>query len=406
MYISRHIENSILEASKSYPVIMVCGQRQVGKSTMLYHIREKSRAYVTLDDANARRLAKEDAGLFFESFGFPILIDEIQRVPELLLEIKKIVDLRALNGERTAGLFWLTGSQKFKMMKNVSDSLAGRIAIFDMSGLTGAEISGVRYDEFDPDISMLKEKAYEKPDVHQVFEKIFTGSMPKIITGEAERDRYYMDYVNTYLERDIKELSQVGKLDAFYDFLVCMAARTAQELVYEDIARTVGVSSPTIKEWVSILERSGVIFILRPYHTNINKRLVKTPKIYFLDTGIVAYLCRWPDAMTLENGAMNGAFFETFVVSEIVKNRYNGGKAPDLFYYRDVDKLEVDLLILRGRDVYPVEIKKNKMPDRPDKNFRVLDKLGLNIKTGLCICLSDELVPYSRACWLCPVTLI
>ncbi len=292
------------------------------------------------------------------------------------------------------------------MMKNVSDSLAGRIAVFDMSGLTGAEISGERYDEFDPDISMLRKKAYEKPDVHQVFEKIFTGSMPKIITGEAERDRYYMDYVNTYLERDIKELSQVGKLDAFYDFLVCMAARTAQELVYEDIARMVGVSSPTIKEWVSILERSGVIFILRPYHTSINKRLVKTPKVYFLDTGIAAYLCRWPDARTLENGAMNGAFFETFVVSEIVKNRYNGGKAPDLFYYRDVDKAEVDLLILRGKDAYPVEIKKNKVPDRPDKNFRVLDKLGLNVKTGLCVCLSDELVPYSRDCWLCPVTLI
>ena len=406
MYINRHIEKSILEASGSYPVIMVCGQRQVGKSTMLYHIREDNRAYVTLDDANARRLAREDAALFFEAYGFPVLIDEIQRVPELLLEIKRIVDQRTLEGEKTAGLFWLTGSQKFKMMKDVSDSLAGRIAVFDMSGLTGAEISGVQYDEFDPDFASLKKKTYERPDIHQVFERIFTGSMPKIITGEAERERYYMDYVNTYLERDIKDLSQVGKLDAFYDFLVCMAARTAQELVYEDIARTVVVSSPTIKEWVSILERSGVIFILHPYHNNINKRLVKTPKIYFMDTGIAAYLCRWPDAKTLESGAMNGAFFETFVVSEIVKNRYNGGKAPDLFYYRDVDKMEVDLLFLKGRDAYPVEIKKNKLPEKPDKNFKALDKLDINIRTGLCICLSDEFVPYSRDCWLCPVTMI
>lgn len=406
MYINRHIEKSILEASGSYPVIMVCGQRQVGKSTMLYHIREDNRAYVTLDDANARRLAREDAALFFETYGFPVLIDEIQRVPELLLEIKRIVDQRTLEGEKTAGLFWLTGSQKFKMMKDVSDSLAGRIAVFDMSGLTGAEISGVQYDEFDLDFASLKKKTYERPDIHQVFERIFTGSMPKIITGEAERERYYMDYVNTYLERDIKDLSRVGKLDAFYDFLVCMAARTAQELVYEDIARTVGVSSPTIKEWVSILERSGVIFILHPYHNNINKRLVKTPKIYFMDTGIAAYLCRWPDAKTLESGAMNGAFFETFVVSEIVKNRYNGGKAPDLFYYRDVDKMEVDLLFLKGRDAYPVEIKKNKLPEKPDKNFKALDKLDLNIRTGLCICLSDEFVPFSRDCWLCPVTMI
>lgn len=406
MYIKRHIEKTIIEASKSYPVIMVCGQRQVGKSTMLFHIKEKNRTYITLDDTNARRLAKSDAELFFETYGFPILIDEIQRAPEILLEIKKIVDLKTLNGEDVSGMIWITGSQKFHMMKNVSESLAGRIAVFDMAGISSSETRGEKYKAFDPSITGLKRRSFEKADIHIVFNRIFEGSMPKIVSKDAERERYYMDYVNTYLERDIKDLSQVGKLDAFYDFLVCIAARTAQELIYEDIARTVGVSSPTIKEWVSILERSGVIYILHSYFSNINKRLVKTPKIYFMDTGLAAYLCRWSDPETLENGAMRGAFFETYVVSEIVKNRYNAGKRPDLYYYRDVDKKEIDLLIVEDRKIYPVEIKVNKQPEKPDKNFKAIEKLDLEVQTGLCICLTDEFLPYSRNCWLCPVTVI
>ena len=212
-----------------------------------------------------------------------------------------------------------------------------------------------------------------------------------------------MDYVNTYLQKDIRELSQVGKLGEFYDFLVCMAARTAQELRYNDLASVVGVSAPTIKEWVSILEGSGVIFILRPWASNITKRLVKTPRVYFMDTGLAAYLCRWPDAATLENGAMDGAFLETYVVTEIIKSYYNAGKNPDLYYYRDVDKKEIDLLIARGTDFYPIEIKKSKNPSDPDKNFAVLDRLNLNVQPGLVFCMSDELVPYNRRTWLCPV---
>lgn len=406
MYLTRHIEQTIQDAAKHYPVLMVCGQRQVGKSTMLYHIRGEERAYVTLDDANARRLAEQDAELFFETYGLPILIDEFQRVPSLLLTIKRIVDQRSLDGQESEGLFWLTGSQKFQMMKDVSESLAGRVAVFDMAGLSRSEIAGEAYRAFVPSLSVLKKIPFQKPDVHTVYEAIFWGSMPKVITSDTDRERYYMDYVNTYLERDIKDLSQVGKLDAFYDFLVSMAARTGQELVYEDVARTVGVSAPTVKEWVSILERSGVIFLLRPYHNNIHKRLVKTPKVYFLDTGLAAYLCRWTDASTLENGAMNGAFFETYVVSELVKNCYNAGKRTDYYYYRDVDKREIDLLLVIGDQVWPIEIKRNKLPEKPDRYFGLLEKLGLTVQTGLCICLSDALVPYSRECILCPVTLL
>ena len=387
---------------------MVCGQRQVGKSTMLYHIKEAERKYVTLDDANARRLAETDAALFFETYGFPLLIDEFQRVPSLLLEMKHIVDEKALKGEDNSGLFWLTGSQKFKMMQGISESLAGRIAVFDMSALSAAEIEKREPALFKPEISALKErllKAKQK-NVHELYERIFRGGMPKLLATDMDRDRFYMDYVNTYLERDIKDLAQVGKLTAFYDFLVFMAARTAQELRYEEIARAVGISAPTAKEWVAILERSGVLFILRPYYSNISKRLVRTPKVYFMDTGLAAYLCRWPNASTLENGAMDGAFLETYVVTEILKSYYNAGKQLDLYYYRDVDKKEIDLLIIDGERIYPIEVKKGKNPSHADKNFSVLDKLELSVQPGLIMCLSDELIPYNRTAWYCPVSIL
>ena len=322
-----------MEASRYYPVVMVCGQRQVGKSTMLNHIKESGRRYVTLDDGNARRIAANDPALFFETFGFPLLIDELQRVPSILLEMKKIVDRVALDGEDNNGMFWLTGSQKFPMMQGVSESLAGRAAIFDMAGLSAAELEGRPASLFHPDLDSIRErlKISRSKNIHQVYEDIFRGGMPKMHATDLDRDRFYMDYINTYIERDVKDLAQVGKLNAFYDFLVFMAARTGQELKYGEIANAIGVSAPTAKAWVSILERSGVIFILKPYFSNITKRLVKTPKAYFMDTGLAAYLCRWPSAATLEGGAMDGAFLETYVVSEIVKSYYNAGKPVDLF---------------------------------------------------------------------------
>ena len=405
MYIRRHLEQQILSATRYYPVVMVCGQRQVGKSTMLNHIREPERRYVTLDDGNARRLAETDPALFFETYGYPLLIDEFQRVPSMLLEMKKIVDEKALKGEDNSGMFWLTGSQKFRMMQNVSESLAGRIAVFDMAGLSAAEIENRPAALFRPDLDSIRERlrCSVPKDVHQVYEEIFRGGMPRLRTTDLDRDRYYMDYVNTYIERDIKDLAQVGKLNAFYDFLVYMAARTGQELIYNDIASAIGISAPTAKEWVSILERSGVIYILRPYFSNMTKRLIKTPKVYFMDTGLAAYLCRWPNAVTLENGAMDGAFFETYVVTEIVKSCFNAGKPADLYYYRDVDRKEIDLLIIEGGKAYPIEIKKGKEPSKPDRNFDVLDRLGMDIQPGIILCMSDELIPYSRRAWYCPV---
>ena len=383
MYIQRHLEQQITEASRYYPVVMVCGQRQVGKSTMLNHIKEPERRYVTLDDGNARRLAATDPALFFETYGYPLLIDEFQREPSILLEMKRIVDEKALAGEDASGLFWLTGSQKFKMMQGVSESLAGRVAVFDMSSLSAAEIEGRPSGIFNPDLDSVRERLKHavSKDVHQVYEDIFRGGMPKLRVTDLD----------------------LGKLNEFYDFLVFMAARTGQQLKYEEIAGAVGVSSNTAKAWVAILERSGMIYILRPYHSNLTKRLVKTPKVYFMDTGLAAYLCRWPDARTLESGAMDGAFFETYVVTEIVKSCYNAGKPTDLFYYRDVDRKEINLLMVKGDKMYPIEIKKGKAPNAPDKNFNALNKFNMDIEPGLVICMSDELIPYNRRCWYCPI---
>ena len=407
MYIKRNIENSIIQASKVYPVIMVCGQRQVGKSTMLNHIKEKNRRYVSLDDRMAKRLAETDPALFFETYGYPILIDEFQKAPSILETIKDIVDKMGYEGKDTNGLFWLTGSQKFEMMKGVSESLAGRVAIFEMSSLSLQEIEGRNNGVFNPSLSSLKNIKYQYKNINDIYKIIFKGGMPKINASDINREKYYSDYINTYLERDIQELSQVGKLNAFYDFLVFIAARTGQEIKYDEISKQIGVSAPTVKSWITILEKSGVIFILRPYYSNVTNRLVKTPKLYFMETGLAAYLCRWPNAETLQNGNMDGAFLETFVVSEIVKSYFNAGKPiNNLYYYRDIDQKEIDLLILTSEAIYPIEVKKSKDPNKPDKNFNVLNKFALEVKPGLIICMNESIFPVNKQCYLVPISLI
>lgn len=405
MYINRAIEKTIINLSKEYPVIMLCGQRQVGKSTVLNHIKT-NRAYITFDDINARRLAKSDPALFFETYGYPILIDEFQKEPTILEEIKRIVDAKSLKGEKTNGLFWLTGSQKFKMMKNVSESLAGRVTVLDMSSLSMSEINKNIKSTFNPDINYLKKVTYQRKDVHQIFKAIFNGGMPKVIANKIDKNRYYMDYVNTYLERDIKDLSQVGKLNEFYQLLVYVAAHTSQQINYDSISREIGVSAPTVKEWITILERSGIIYLLHPYYRKPTNRLIKTPKVYFMDTGLAAYLTRWSDATTLENGAANGAFFETFVISEIIKSYYNSGKELNLYYYRDIDKKEIDLLIIENNTIYPIEIKKSKNPNIDSKCLDVLKKFKMNIAPMIVLCMVDDITPINRDAYLCPITKI
>ncbi|MGM9946919.1 ATP-binding protein [Floccifex sp.] len=406
MYIHRDLEKKIIEASKQYPAVMVCGQRQVGKSTMLHHIKEKERKYVTFDDFMARNLALNDPALFIETYGYPLLIDEFQRVPSILLEIKKIIDEKKLNGQQVNGMFWLTGSQKFKMMKGISESLAGRVAIFDMAALSQNEINENSNSIFDANLNHLKKRTGKQKTVHEIFHDIFTGGMPSIVTGEMDREDYYRNYVNTYIERDVRDLSQVGKIDEFYQFLVYMAANTSHELRYDSISKEIGVSAPTIKNWVSILETSGIIYILRPYFIKVTNRLVKTPKFYFMDTGLASYLAKWPNEEVLENGAVSGAFFETYVITEIVKSYYNAGKEMNLYYYRDIDQKEIDLLIVDAQSIYPIEIKKAKNPSNPDKNISALNKFGLKVEPMIVLCMADDLYPLNKNCWLYPVSKI
>lgn len=413
MYIKRTIENTIMKMSKEFPVIVVSGARQVGKSTMLQMIKEEGMSYVTLDDLDARNLALSDPKYFLEQYSYPLLIDEIQYAPELLPYIKMIVDDERFknlkDNKESKSLFWLTGSQQFKLMKDVSESLAGRVGVLNLYSLSNSEINNCQDLVFTPKIEALKKKLdFPIYNSKEIFKRIYDGGMPSVVTGSIDRNSYFSSYINTYLERDIKQLSNVGKTIEFYNFMQYIAVRTAQELNYSTIAKEIGVDSKTIKNWISILESSGIIYLLQPFSTNVSNRIIKSPKLYFMDTGLCSYLAKYPNPETLEVGALSGAIFESFVVSEIIKNFTNHGLDPkmSLYYYRDKDQKEIDLIYIEGDILYPIEIKKAISPNNPDKNFNVLNKYSKNIATGLVICMTPKLQPINRNCWLCPVSIL
>ncbi|MDD6302566.1 MAG: ATP-binding protein [Bacillales bacterium] len=413
MYIKRVIEKTIKKMVNEFPVIVISGARQVGKSTMLKMIKEDNMNYVTLDDLDARNLALSDPKYFLEQYSYPLLIDEIQYAPNLLPYIKMIVDdekFKALkNNTEVKSLFWLTGSQQFKVMKDVSESLAGRVGVLNLYSLSNSEIKGYGGLLFTPKLDELKKKEnIVHCDSKEIFERIFNGGMPSIATGAIERSNYFSSYINTYIERDVKQLLNVGKTIEFYNFMQYIAVRTAQELNYSTIAKEIGVDPKTINNWISILESSGIIYLLQPFSSNLSNRIIKAPKLYFMDTGLCSYLAKYPNPETLEIGALSGAIFETFVVSEIIKNITSHGLDPkmNLYYYRDKDQKEVDLLYIEGDTIYPIEIKKGISPNNPDKNFAVLNKYSNDIATGIVICMTQKLQPINRNCWLCPVSLL
>ena len=413
MYIKRVMEKTIKKMVNEFPVIVISGARQVGKSTMLQMIKEDNMNYVTLDDLDARNLALSDPKYFLEQYSHPLLIDEIQYAPNLLPYIKMIVDdekFKALkNNTEVKSLFWLTGSQQFKVMKDVSESLAGRVGVLNLYSLSNSEIKGYERLLFTPKLDELKKNEnIVHCDSKEIFERIFNGGMPSIATGAIERSNYFSSYINTYIERDVKQLLNVGKTIEFYNFMQYIAVRTAQELNYSTIAKEIGVDSKTIKNWISILESSGIIYLLQPFSSNLSNRIIKAPKLYFMDTGLCSYLAKYPNPETLEIGALSGAIFETFVVSEIIKNITSHGIDPkmNLYYYRDKDQKEVDLLYIEGDTIYPIEIKKGISPNNPDKNFAVLSKYSNDIATGIVICMTQKLQPINKNCWLCPVSLL
>lgn len=413
MYIKRDIENTIKKISSEFPVIVLTGARQVGKSTMLQMIKDNNMNYVTLDDLDARKLAINDPKYFLEQYSYPLLIDEIQYAPNLLHYIKMIVDEERLNNLKNNSnnkvLFWLTGSQQFKVMKDISESLAGRVGVLNLYSMSLNEVFNNNSSIFIPKIEELKKKKIAfKLDTKQIFKAIFNGGMPSIITKEIERNNYFSAYINTYIERDIRQLLNVGKSLEFYNFMQYIAVRTAQEINYATIAKEIGVDSKTIKNWISILESSGIVYLLQPYYSNLSNRIIKSPKLYFMDTGLCSYLAKYPNAETLEIGALGGAIFETFVVSEIIKNLTSNGIDPKmcLYYYRDKDQKEIDLLYIEGDTIYPIEIKKGVSPSNPDKHFDVLKKYSNNISTGIVLCMSNKLQPISKNCWLVPIEYI
>lgn len=353
-YIKRHIAGPLAKMLRQFKVVLVTGPRQVGKSTLLKN-ELKDFEYVSLDDMAELELARNDPALFFRNHGLPLVIDEVQYAPELFRQIKLIVDRSDNRGQ-----LCLTGSQTYSLMQNVSESLAGRIGILELQGLSLREKHGIQfYEPFVSDDGYVTRRAASCIPYGDIWQDIHRGNMPEMSREDADWDFFYRSYTKSYLERDVRNLMNVKDEGQFYKFMVALAARTGCLFNAADIANSVGVTLKTVQGWTSVLEASGIIFFLRSYENNILKRVVKTPKVYFNDTGLVCHLVGWDSPKLAQNGAMSGELFENFVVSEVAKSYLNSGKdLRNLFFYRDSNQKEIDLLVLSGGQLYPVEIKK------------------------------------------------
>lgn len=384
MYFQRAIESAWRTASAAFPVLLLAGPRQTGKTTVLKHLAEPSRTFVTLDDPSVRLLANEDPALFFQRFPPPVLVDEIQYAPGLLSFVKMRVDV-----DRSPGAFWLTGSQQFHLMKGISETLAGRVAVVQLLGFSAREAAGLSaalpfLPEPSPSASALETSS------QTLFRRIWRGTLPDLVsTPDLDWNLYWSSYVQTYLQRDVRELANVGSQASFFRFLRTAAARSGQLLNVRDLARDVDVSPNTAKAWLSILEASGLVFLLPPWSSNITQRLIKTPKLYFLETGLCSWLAGWTTPEALEAGNQAGAMFETWVLSEVLKSWYNALRKPNLFFYRDRDGREIDFVFEQDGSLYPVEVKASATP-RPDwtSSFSALDRFPQERRHGAVVCLA------------------
>ena len=407
-YINRHMENRILELSKSYSAILLTGPRQAGKTTMLQKLAEKEnigREYVTLDDLTERDMAKNDPALFLQLHKPPVLIDEVQYAPELFTYIKIHIDK-----SHNPGDFWLTGSQVFRLMRGVQESLAGRVALLHMSPMSQREIIGASCVPFTTDMErFLAERNQIHPvSTPEMFERLWRGSMPGLVSGQyADRNIFYSSYLSTYVERDVRELS--GNIDAlkFNRFVTSVAARCSQLLNFKALADDADINIQTAKAWINILETLGIIFLLHPYSNNVLKRTIKTPKVYFYDTGLVCYLTRWSSPEVAESGAMSGALLENFAVSEIMKSYQNAGLEPYLYFYRDRDAKEIDVILEGDGKLCPLEIKKTATPDkRHTRVFGVIDKAPLRLGTGAVLCMAEQFSAFDSNNLIVPIWMI
>ena len=405
-YIRRSLEKIVLQVTKEYPVVLLSGPRQVGKTTMLKKLMEGTeRNYVSLDDLQERELARTDPELFLQLHKPPILIDEVQYAPELFPYIKIIVDK-----EQKKGDFWLTGSQVFSLMRGVQESLAGRVALLSLSSLSQAEAYGGEEEMFTLNTESLlsRKKGRKLADAEEIFKRIFKGSMPAIVSGDiTSTGIFYNSYLSTYIERDVKSLSDAIDSLKFLRFITALAARCSQMLNISELARDAELNQKQVKDWLGILETLGIIFYLYPYSNNLLKRLVRTPKVYFYDTGLVAYLTKWSSPETLASGAMSGAILENYVVSEIRKTYLNQGKEAFMYYYRDKDAKEIDLVLEQDGELHPIEIKKSANPASEIlRVFPVLDKSSLKRGNGAVICLKTDLSAFNKENYIVPVWMI
>lgn len=409
MYITRHMEKPVMELNEQYPVLLLTGPRQVGKTTMLEHLIEvegKGRKKVSLDDLTLRELAKTDPKMFFQLYQPPLLIDEVQYAPELFPYIKIMVDERHQPGD-----FWLTGSQLFKMMEGVQESLAGRVALLHLSPLSQSEIMKRPPEPpFSLELPLLSERQNGRQMLNtpEVFQRIHQGGMPALVTGTySNASIFYSSYIDTYMERDVRRLSNDIDSLKFLRFLRSVAARTSQQVNYKGIADDAEIDQTTAKNWLHVLEALGIIFLLEPYSNNVLKRTVSTPKLYFYDSGIVCYLTRWSSPETAMEGAMSGALLENYTVAEIIKTYQNAGQEPFLYYYRDKDAREIDLILERDGKLFPIEIKKMASPPKKlTKVFDLIDKSPLQRGTGAILCMSDQLGAFDQNNLIVPISLI
>jgi predicted AAA+ superfamily ATPase len=403
--LDRTLREALERETKSFRVLLLTGQRQVGKSTMLKNMAQGTkRGYVSLDNIKLRKLAQEDPELFLQQHPPPVIIDEVQYAPDLFTYIKIYAD----ENREHKGAYWLTGSQKYRLMKGIKESLAGRIGIIDMMGLSYREKIKQPFSgkPFLPSMDKPeKTNAGKKLTVRDVYKRIWEGSLPEaVLAKNLNRELFYGSYVQSYIERDVKDFYNVEKPTQFFSFLSVAAAQTAQLINYSSIARDVGIDVKTAQTWMGILERSGLVYLLHPYSPNVTKRIIKTPKLYFLDTGLCTYLTQWPTPETLMSGSMAGAILETYAVGEILKSWFHRGRQPAMYLYRDADQKEIDIVLEQAGTLYPVEIKKTANPSLDDcAAFSVIKRLKKKPGLGAILCLQPERIPLSREVVSIPV---